>query len=215
MGECLSKLCNTLECELVFPSCWVLRDLRVIGGNSMILLSTTAWLCRTALVHVKQIYSSAHVCANQNLCLHILKALQEHQLHMCWESKRECPFHPLYICTVLLFSLSCHFSFFDFCLLFSNIQELVSCVQTENSPVKTIQAVLVWVCCLNCLWDNGIWSSKSGWSNRLLCLKAYQKITAQRFVIFTGWILQLWKLARFNPAYKCTHVEHVCVRRPR
>ena len=42
--------------------------------------------------------------------------------------------------------------------------------------------------------------------NRLLRLKAYQKNTAQQFVILTDWILKLWKVITLQPcllAYTC------------
>lgn len=70
--------------------------------------------------------------------------------------------------------------------------------------------LLVWLCCLQCWTDSEIQSSKSGWSNRLLCLKADQKNVAQWFVIFTEWILQLWEV---NTLQSCLLVR-TCVHSP-
>ena len=54
---------------------------------------------------------------------------------------------------------------------------------------------------------------QSGWSNRLLCLKADQKKTAQQFVILTEWILQLWKVFTLQSCLLVRTCEtHLCPR---
>ena len=141
--------------------------------------------------------------------LHAAQTLWLHRLYT-WRATAQCkqPVSSI-VCmkcshkaVVLLFSS-------NFFLLLRNIQDLLSCIQSENSPVETVQGLLlVWVCCLKCRWDSEMWSSKSGWSNRLLGLKADMENCTAVCNTHTGFY-NSGKL--FSCDYERTHVEHFCV----
>lgn len=127
------------------------------------------------------------------------------------------PWQVITLCTAanrsansVFFSLNCFFSFFPTFSCCSSTHRVSSAVCSLKTVLcKTIQwAVLVWACCTRCWWDNDIWSSKSGWSSRLLHLKVNQRNTVQQFIILSGVTGYNHQLDAF---IYTTYLAYICI----